>query len=414
MRYDVIIIGGGPAGIIAAGRAGELGARVLLLEKNERLGVKLLITGGGRCNLTNYILDPKILASNFGPSGKFLISAFNKFGAKDIIDLLSDYNVPTKIKKNNQVFPLSNKATDVSQALKNYLKQSRVEIKLGSQVKKIITRQSNIAKIELADGQILTAANYIIATGGKSYPATGSTGDGFAWLKKLGHHIIPLRPSLVPIITKEKFIKQIEGVSLEQAKICLLADQKKIISFSGDLIFTSQGLSGPAILNLSRYVNGGQGKKQWLEIDFVPEISQDELDKKFQNILASNGNKQLKNILDIFIPQRLANTIINLIPINPEILGNAIDKEKRKKIIKLLKSFQLEIKGPDDYSRAMVTAGGIDLKEVDSKNMRSKIISNLFIAGEILDIDGPTGGFNLQACWSTGYVAGENAIQKNN
>ena len=418
MKYDVVIIGGGPAGIMAAGRAGELGARVLLLEKNERLGKKLLITGGGRCNITNNIIDPKLIAANFGPTGKFLISAFNKFGVKEIIDFFNNRGVTTKIEKDNQVFPISNRSAEVLQALTAYLKEGQAEIKLSAEVKKIITDKNKITKVILTSGQKIEADKFIIATGGKSYSITGSTGDAYAWLKKLGHTIIPPRPALVPIILKEKFIKKLEGLSLSQIQITLFNEQKKIISLNGDAIFTARGLSGPAILNLSRYINEksissdinskASAANFSLSIDLFPEINREELTKKLQSLLTKNGNKLFRNVLGNLVPLKMADLLNELAKISPNKKANAINKDDQNKIIELLKSFELEIDCLDNYDKAIITAGGVDLKEIDPKTMRSKIISNLFLAGEILDLDGPTGGFNLQVCWSTGYVAGEN------
>ena len=412
MKYDVIVIGGGPAGMMAAGRAGELGARVLLLEKNQQLGRKLLITGGGRCNISNNIFNPKILADCFGDNGRFLISAFNKFGVKEIINFFNDHGVATKVEKDNQIFPVSNNANDALRALQNYLKESNVKIKFSSEVKKIVSAKNIITKIILQDGQELTADNFIMATGGKSYPATGATGDAYSWLKQLGHKIITPRPALTPIWLRENYGQQLEGLSLSQVRVVLIQNKKRIASLTGDIIFTSQGLSGPAIINISRHVKDLQKQESFLEIDFLPAINNEDLDKKLQLVFAANSNKLIKNILGTLVAPKLADLFVDLAQINQNKKSNGLTRDERHKIIKLLKSFELKIGGLGDFNKAIITAGGVDLKEIDPKSMRSKIISNLLVAGEILDIDGPTGGYNLQVCWSTGYVAGENSTEK--
>lgn len=410
MKYDVLVIGGGPAGLMAAGRAGELGARVLLVEKNDRAGIKFLLTGGGRCNLTNNIADPKLLASRFGDKGKFLISAFNKFGAPEIIDFFESRGLKTKIEKNNQVFPVSDRAGDVLKILLNYTRKFGVEIRTKTEVKKIIASNLKIEKIILADGGELMARNYIIATGGKSYALTGSTGAGFEWLKQLGHTIVPTRPALTPILVKEDFIKELEGLSLSQVMISLGRSDKKINSVIGEVIFTASGLSGPAVLNLSRLIGPESVSGLTLELDFFPEIEPVELDQRLQAAISLNGKKLFRNSLESLVPPKLMPVLLKLLTITADKKSAAIIRQERTALVRLLKCFKLNIKAVEGYGKAMVTAGGVSLKEIDPSSMKSKIIANLFIAGEVLDLDGPTGGYNLQVCWSTGFVAGESSV----
>ncbi len=414
--YNIAIIGGGPAGMMAGGRAGELGASVVLLEKNKSLGIKLLMTGNGRCNITNKIEDNRKLVEKYGSNGKFLFSAFNKFGVEELIEFFESRGVETKIEPGNRVLPVSNKAKDVLDALIKYLKDSGVNIKTDSEVKEIIKKanpatggRSRIEKIILASGEEIIADKYVICTGGKSYPESGSSGDGYRWLKKLGHEIIEPLPALVPIIVKDKFVKDLEGVSLKNVSILLYKDSKKIDSQIGEAIFTANGMSGPVILNMSRIIAKNLPGKLKLRIDFYPQLDFTKLDCKIQEDFKVGSNKLFKNFLDKLLQPKLAVVILKLSGIDPGKQINLVTKEGRKKLIHLLKEFDLEIYGLAGFEKAMVTSGGVKLSEVDPKTMKSKLIDNLYLAGEVLDIDGPTGGFNLQVCWSTGYVVGESA-----
>ncbi|MDP2944161.1 MAG: NAD(P)/FAD-dependent oxidoreductase [bacterium] len=411
MIYDVAVIGGGASGLMAAGRAGEQGARTILIEKNNSLGVKLLLTGGTRCNLTNYLENSKVLAANFGWAGRFLISALTRFGSKEVIDFFESRGVRTKIENNNRVFPISDQAGEVLSALIGYVKKSGVSIKTGAVVDDIIVDSGRISEIILVGGAKIKAANYVIATGGKSYPETGSSGDAYRWLKKMGHNIITPTPALVPIIVHEDFIKELEGLSREEATLSLWQDGKKIAVSQGDILFTSGGLSGPAALNLSRLIKFPLKKGLQLAIDFFPELDINSLDEKLREIFIGT-NRTLKNSLAGIIPPRLIPVLEFLTGLDMDGKAHLVAKVERRKLGYLLKDFRLGVKGLAGYDRAMITAGGLDLKEIDPKTMRSKIISNLFVTGEVLDIAGPTGGFNLQASWSTGRVAGEAAAKR--
>lgn len=409
MIYDLIVIGGGPAGMMAAGRAGECGARVLLLEKNAKLGTKLGTTGKGRCNITNAEFDDRKLIAKYGRNGRFLFSALNKFGVQDMLDFLAQRGVPTKIERGNRVFPKSDKSADVIGALTKYLKESKVTIQTNASVKSIEHTDKQIHQIILSDGQKLRANNYAICSGGKGHPLTGSSGDAYAWLKKMGHKITELAPAIVPIILREKWIKELEGLSLKNVTISLYQKGKKIKSSFGEAIFTDNGLSGPIIIDMSKIVGQHLKKgKVELKIDFKPALDFPTLDKRLQRDFAQFNHKLFRNSLSALLPKKLIPVMIKLSQIDPEKKVNAISQEGRKKLVHLIKDFTLQVKGLAGFNRAIVTSGGVDLKQVDPKTMKSKIIDNLYLAGEILDLDGPTGGYNLQMCWTTGYCLGDN------
>jgi len=407
MKYNLIVIGGGPAGMMAAGRAGELGARVLLLEKNKNLGIKLLATGHGRCNFTNMSADKKDLISRYGKNGKFLFSAFHRFGVSETLGFFKDRGVATKVEDNGRVFPRSDKARDVLQVLSDYLVENNVEIKYNAAVKKIVKKGNMVEKIILVSGEEMTADKFAICVGGQSYPDTGSTGDAYAWLERLGHNVIKPRPALTSLILNDSFIKAVEGVSLQNIGIVLKKDNKKIISKSGSIIFTADGVSGPAIIDMSREIDLNVLSKFFLSLDLSAQFSETELDMQLQKEFQRDGNKMIKNSLMPLVPARLGVLILWLLNIDSEKQLSIITKDERKGIVRLLKNFALEVKDVKGFDKAMITAGGVDTHEVDPRTMQSKIIKNLYFAGEVLDIDGPTGGYNLQICWSTGYAAGE-------
>lgn len=407
MLYDVIVIGGGPAGLVAAGRAGERGARVLLLEKNNQLGVKLLMTGHGRCNFTNLLADGKATAGVYGKNYKFLLSVFRKFGVRETINFFAELGMVAKAEERSRVLPLSDKAGEVRESLIKYLEKSGVEVKLGAEVKKVLAVDGKIVKVILSSGREFSAKNFIISTGGKSYPETGSTGSGYEWLLAIGHHIITPRPALTPIIVKEKIVKSLEGLSLKNIGISVYQNNKKIISRIGEILFTADGLSGPAIIDLSGRIGELLSVPTFLKIDFKPEIEPIALDKKLQNDFHEAHGKMLKNYLAGLVPPKLLPVIIKLSGADERKQVSDITKPERQALVHALKDFTLEVKGLKDFNKAMVTAGGIDVKEVDPRTMRSRLYENLFLAGEILDLDGPSGGYNLQICWSTGYLAGE-------
>ena len=409
MIYDLIVIGGGPAGMMAAGRAAEDGASVLLLEKNELLGIKLLATGKGRCNITNSEFDSKNLVDKFGKNGRWLMTALNKFSNQVAIDFFESRGLKTKVERGNRVFPVSDSAMDVLKVLEKYLQQNKVKIKTKINIKNIISQNNKISKIILNNKTELQAKKYLITTGGKSYPVTGSSGDGHKWLKKMGHTIVDTNPALTPLIIKESFIKELEGLSLKNVAIDIYQANKKIDSRFGEALFTADGMSGPIILDMSKNIGLALKKNPVkLVIDFKPKLDFKTLDKRLQNDFAKSNKKLFRNSLNNLLPKKLIPIIINLSEIDPDKKANDITKLERKKLLHLLKNFELNIKSLSGFSKAIITSGGVSLKEVDPQTMQSKIIKNLYLAGEILDLDGPTGGYNLQVCWSTGYMAGSN------
>lgn len=395
--------------MMAAGKAGERGLRVLLIEKNNRLGVKLLITGHGRCNITNKIDSPRELAEKFGKNGKFLISAFSRFGVKDLISFFESRGVKTKVEENNRVITGSDRAEDVLNALVAYMKKAGVEIKLNAEVKLIVRSGDKIDKIILATGEEVFADRFIICTGGKSYPATGSTGDGFEWAKNLGHTVIRPEPSLTPVILKDAFVKELEGLSLRDIKITAHKDGRKFDSGTGDALFTAKGMSGPLVINMSKSIRKELPGDILLKIDLVPDLDITEVDARLRKDFQEGPNRQIKNCLDMLLPQKLVPVIMQITAIDPDKKANRVTKEERKKLVLLIKEFGVHVAGLYGFEKAVITAGGVELNEVDSKTMRSKLIENLYFAGEVLNLDGPTGGYNLQVCWSTGYCAGEAA-----
>jgi len=409
MKYDLIVIGGGPAGMMAAGRAAENGARVLLMEKRSKTGIKLSITGKGRCNITNAEFDIRKLIKKYGKTGKFLFSSFHRFGPREIINFFEQRNIKTKIERGNRVFPVSDRSSTVIDALMQYLKQNGVNIRTDAAVKTIVSKNNKIFKVILKSGEEFEADNYAICAGGRAYPQTGSTGDAYAWLEKMGHNIIFPKQALVPVIVNERWVKELEGLSLKNVTISFYQKGKKIGSEFGEAIYTDNGMSGPVIIEMSKKIgqllNHGEVE---LQIDFKPALSFTELDQRVQKDFDKFSNKQFKNSLQALMPRLLIPVVINLSKINPDKKVNEITKEERKILVHLLKNFKLHVKALAGFDRAIVTSGGVDLKEVDPKTMRSKIIANLFLAGEILNIDGPTGGYNLQICWSSGFCIGQN------
>ena len=409
--FDVAVVGGGPAGMMAAGRAAELGAKVILLEKNDTLGKKLLLTGKGRCNLTNVEFNLKKLVENYGLEGKFLFHAFSVFGPKQAIGLFGKLGLETKIERGQRVFPVSNGSIDVLKALVKYLDQNKANIRYDAKVIGIKYKDKKIEKLVLKDKEIF-ARNYVFCTGGKSYASTGSTGDGFKWAKDLGHHIEELAPALVPIAIKEDWIKELQGLSLKNVEINVFQNNKKMANKFGECLFAHFGMSGPIILDISKTAGKllKKGKVE-LSLDLKPALDFAKLDQRLQRDFAKYQRKSFKNSLDDLLPKKLIPVMINFSHIDPEKKTNNITKEERQNLAKLLKDLKMTVKELLGFGNAIITSGGVSLKEIDHQTMRSKIIDNLFFAGEIIDIDGPTGGFNLQNCWSTGYLAGESAAK---
>lgn len=410
MYYDVIVIGGGPAGILAAGAAGARGRKTLLIEKNEKLGKKLFITGKGRCNVTN-AADMDEFMSNIPKNSKFLYSAFRGLSNLDLIAMLNDMGLKTKVERGGRVFPESDKSSDVIKALSKYLDINNVDVMLHSKVREIKATANKISKVILEDGKEIPCEAVIICTGGLSYPQTGSTGDGLEFVKALGHHVTDLFPSLIPLLVKEDYIKELQGLSLKNVSIKVIVDNKSIYDDFGEMLFTHYGLSGPIVLSASFYISDHLKKKKDIKfsIDLKPALSEEDLDRRVLKDFNEKLNKQFKNSLDALLPQKLIPVIIKLSKIDENKEVNQISKEERKQLVSLLKNLEFTITGTRPISEAIVTSGGISLKEVNPKTMESKLIQGLYFAGEIMDLDAFTGGFNLQIAFSTGHAAGSDA-----
>ncbi len=408
--WDVVVIGGGPAGMMAAGRAAELGARVLLLEKNSSLGKKLLITGGGRCNVTNGELDTRKLLARFKDSGKFLFSPFSQWSVKASLDFFHARNMPTKEEAEQRVFPLSNTAQSVWDVLVAHMKKHEVTVMKNAMVQKLHGEGGRVSAVELRDGRMIQARSYILATGGISHPETGSTGDGYAWLKNLGHKVHEARGSLVPIALKDARIKRAAGTTLSDAKITLFQNNVKQEQGRGKVLFTHVGLSGPGILNMSRDI--GELLKYGaveIEIDTVPNMGYEKVNAELQAAFKEHNNKKIRNALKSLISPILAPLILEGAKIDSEKPCNSVTREERIRLLKELKHLRFEVKGLLGLEKAVITAGGVDLEEVDFKTMRSRLFNNLYLVGDILNINRPSGGYSLQLCWTTGFVAGSAA-----
>jgi predicted Rossmann fold flavoprotein len=399
LKYDLCIIGGGPAGMMAALRASERGKSVVLIEKNKELGLKLLLTGGGRCNLTHAGLDKKDFALKFGKQGDFLLSPLSIFGVEETIDFFNKKGLPLKIEADGKVYPKSEKSKDVLDFFKTELKKNKVKILTGNKVSNFIFKDGKIEKVILDDEKQIFADNFLIATGGKSYPQTGSTGNGYNFAKRAGHSVTELKPALSPVETKEKWVSILKGISLEKVGVSLNR-QKPVM---GDVLFTHFGLSGPIILNLSENIN----TKDELVIDLFPKKNIDELEKKLIVLFDKEPKKTVFNALGEIVPMKLLAILLNFSNVKKDEICRNISKGERKKIVKNLKNVKFTVIGVLGFEKAMITKGGISLKEIDSRKMRSKIIDNLYFAGEVIDLNGESGGFNLQMCFTTGYVVAE-------
>jgi len=406
-KYDIIVIGGGPAGMMAAGRAAECGARVALFEKNDSLGRKLLLTGGGRCNLTNATFDRNLFLSKFHGAVKFLHSPLSTFGIPETLDFFHALDVPTKTEEGGRVFPVSDQAKTVLDALGRYLKRGGVTVVTGMDVDGFTTDGKTVAGILLRDGSVLAATSYILTTGGTSHPETGSTGDGFCFLRDLGHTITGPRASLVPVRIREPWVRSISGLSLPDAKLTVLQDGKKRDEAIGKILFTHFGLSGPSVLNMSRGIGELlKGGSVTFSIDFLPTTDIGELDVLIRDRFDLHKNRTVSNNMDGLIPQSCIPIILQQAGIDPEKPAHSVTRAERRIITGLLKGLRMTAEGLLDADRSIVTSGGVPPREVDFKHMRSWIFPNLYLAGDILDIDRPSGGYSLQLCWTTGFVAG--------
>ncbi|MFA6047306.1 MAG: NAD(P)/FAD-dependent oxidoreductase [Parcubacteria group bacterium] len=410
--FDIVVIGGGAAGMMAAIAASFDGAKMALIEKNRTLGKKLLLTGNGRCNITQISFDTRGFIEKIGKNGRFLFSSLAAFGPNETVEFFASLGLEVKTEKNGRVFPASDKAQDVLHVLEKALKKNGVKIMFNHNVLDLKIKDKKIEYVELENKKIY-ADNFIITTGGKSYPVTGSTGDGYLWLARIGHKINSPTPALVPVKIVESWIKDLQGISLAQTGIKLIQNGKKVKLDPGEIIFTHFGMSGPAIINASKTIGEYLKKgKVFLEIDLLPTLGIAELEEKLKKDFEIHKKKDLKNYLSEIFPRKLAVKLIELSGIEITRKIYTIAKSERNNLARLIKNICVTVNALLDFGSAMITSGGVDLKEVEPKTMRSKIVPNLFLAGEILDLDGPTGGYNLQIAWTTGRTAGISARDK--
>lgn len=408
-HYDVIVVGGGASGMMAAGTAALRGKKVLILEKNKVLGQKLAITGGGRCNITNAEYDIRLLLKNYGEAEPFLYSSFSQFGVKETFSFFEKRGLPLVVQARKRAFPHTERASDVKNIMAAYCTHPNIVIKTNTPVEKILKKDGVVSGV-VAKGVTFTSVSVVLATGGMSHPETGSTGDGFKWLEDLGHTIHKPTPSIVPLAVKDVWVKGLAGVSLSFMKISFLVDGKRAFSKTGKILFTHFGLSGPLILNSAKKVGDLLHTGEvTATIDMYPDTEFDMLEKKILSLFENNKNKTFKNIVKEFVPDGMTDAVLSLLPAPlAETKVHSVLKEDRKKIIHLLKGMPTTIIGLMGYDRAVVADGGVLLTEIDTKTMESKKIKNLYITGDLLHINRPSGGFSLQLCWTTGYVVGEN------
>lgn len=410
-KYDITVIGGGPSGMMAAGRAAELGAKVILLEKNSILGKKLLITGKGRCNFTHYEFDRNKIAEKFEKKGRFLYGALENFGVSDVLDFYKSRGLQWKVERGNRVFPANGDAGDILKILTDYLKKGKVTVYYDTGVTDIIKSENETGNFRInTQKHSIFSDKLIICTGGKSYPQTGSTGDGYYWAEKFGHRIIKPSPALNPIRVSESWVKELQGLTLKNVSLYLYQGGKKRDERFGEMLFTHFGISGPIVMDMSRDIGRRLKKsnvKLWL--DLKPALDFKKLDERIRRDFQEFKGRMFKNSLKKLLPASMIEVMIKLSGIDAEKKVDYISKDERNRLLHLFKELELTPTQLLGFQWSMVTSGGIDLREVNSNTMASKKLNNLYFAGEILDLDAPSGGYNLQQCWSTGYLAGESA-----
>lgn len=408
----VIVIGGGAAGMMAACMAAVEGAHVTLLEKNEKTGKKIYITGKGRCNLTNACQREEFL-ENVITNPKFLYSAFAQLDNQAVMNFFEKAGCRLKTERGDRVFPVSDHSSDVIAALNGELKKNRVQVMLHTEVSELLLEEGSVKGVLLSDGKKLHADAVIIATGGRSYESTGSTGDGYRFAKQAGHTIKDLRPSLVPFVVKEEWCKKLQGLSLKNVAVTLKKEKKKIYEGFGEMLFTHFGVSGPLILSASSFYTAKySGQEVLLTIDLKPAMDREQLDKRILRDFEENAGKQFKNALDKLLPAKLIPVMVELSGIDPHKKTNEVTKKERSRLLELFKELKLTVNGCRGYGEAIITGGGVNVKEIDPKTMGSRLVNGLYFAGEVMDVDALTGGFNLQIAWSTGALAGKSAGEK--
>ncbi len=405
---DLIVIGGGAAGLMAAGTAAKNGNKVILFERNEKLARKVAITGKGRCNVTNNCPLLNDLISNVPVNGRFLYGAFSRFTTDDTIDFFEGLGVPLKIERGNRVFPVSDRALDIVDALNKYITVNGVKRKTA-RVTELLTEGSKVIGCKTEDGSEYLADNVLIATGGKSYPATGSTGDGYKLAQSVDHTITQLKPSLVPLECHEGWCTDAQGLSLRNVEVSVEDTKtfKTIYKDFGEMLFTHFGVSGPMILSASSHMRNMEKGRYKLHIDFKPALTYEQLDKRLQRDLLECSNKNLFNTLSLMLPRKMIPIVVKLSCLNGNIKSNQVTKDMRESLVYLLKDITLTVTDFRPIEEAIVTSGGVSVSEIDPKTMKSKVIDGLYFAGEVIDVDAYTGGFNLQIAFSTGHLAGE-------
>lgn len=405
--WDVVVIGGGPAGMMSAGKAAARGLRVLLLEKNHTLGKKLRITGGGRCNITNATFDTRALLSHYESASKFLFSTFAEYSVSNTLDFFHQHNLVTKTEAENRVFPISDKAEDVAKVMEKFLSENKVTVHTNVTVKNIHITDDQVDYLETSAGKIF-AKNFILATGGTSRPDTGSTGDGYKWLSTIGHKVITPIPSLVPITLKDTWVSDVAGLSIQNATIAIYQNNSLIKKTTGKILFTHNGLSGPGILNISTTIGDAlQDDPVILKINIAPEHSEEEIISILRDSCITHANKKIKNILTEIIPASLIPIVLKLAKIDSDRQCNTITRTERHLLTTTIRGLSVEVGGLLGPEKAVVASGGVELTEIDFRTMKSKLFNNLHIIGDMLNIVRPSGGYSLQLCWTTGYVAGK-------
>jgi predicted Rossmann fold flavoprotein len=405
MAKRLVIIGGGPAGMMAGGTAGSRGLEVLLIEKNRTLGRKLLLTGKGRCNFTNDT-DLQGLIDNIPVNGRFLYSAFSKFSNRDLIRFFNDLGVRTKVERGGRVFPESDRAEDILKALERYIRDNNVRV-IHGEVKRVLKEDNRVLGVILSDGRFIASDSVIVATGGLSYPLTGSTGDGYRFARELGHSIVPPKPSLVPLEIEEPWVSDLQGLTLKNVSIRVF-DQfgKEVYTDLGEMLFTHFGISGPIVLSASSHMRDIDKNRYRIVIDLKPGLTEEALDRRVQRDFEKYSRRYFINSLGELLPRSLIPVVVELSGIPRDKYVNQISREERRILVKLLKGLNLTVSRFRPIEEAIVTSGGVNVSEINPSTMESKLVKGLFFAGEVIDVDGYTGGFNLQIAFSTGYVAG--------
>lgn len=405
--WDVIVVGGGPAGMMAAATAAKNGMGVILVEKNSTLGKKLLITGGGRCNVTNSEFDVRKFLDKFKENGKYLFSAFSQWGVKETLDFFHQRGMETKVENELRTFPVSNSARSVWDILVSYLKENHVTILSNSPVNDLLIEDGNLIGVKLSNNKTLRSRRIIIATGGNSRPETGSTGDAYKWLRELGHTVIDPTPSLVPIAIKDKWVSKLAGTSFNEIKLTVFQNNIKQEVVKGKILFTHVGISGPTVLNMSKDI--GELLKYGevvISLDLLPKEDYGTLNLKLQELFKEHDKKKFKNALVNLLPSAITPIIVELSEIDPELACNKISREKRLRLVQTIKGVSMNVDKLLGIDKAIISSGGVSLDEVDFKTMQSRIFPNLYLIGDILNIDRPSGGYSLQLCWTTGHIAG--------